>query len=150
MNEWKNINYKNIDEPQYKYINAKIFTEELLYPIPTDYKFHVYDGVVKYIQIILNRFNNIKKIYLDRDWNNINCQKKGEKINNIIPTKPKNLKEIIKDVENLSDNLDYVRVDIYIIDEKVIASELTFTPDGATSNFTTKRCDDMFSKFWKI
>ena len=57
IEEWKKpFNPKY--EPQYKYIQPKLFLEELFYPVPEDYKFFVFHGKVKVIQLDGDRFSS--------------------------------------------------------------------------------------------
>ena len=62
--------------------------------------------------------------------------------------RPKNLKNIIKTAEKLADGLQFVRVDLYILNGTIFGGEMTFSPAGGHGKFLTKRCSDKFVKYF--
>lgn len=115
-------------EPQYKYIKPLVFTEEYIDPIPNDIKFFVFDGKVKCIQVDTDRRAQHRRDMYDPEWNHLNVKYTYNNSDGM--ERPDNLKELIEAAELLSDNLDFVRVDLYNVDNNILASEMTFCPDS--------------------
>lgn len=62
--------------------------------------------------------------------------------------KPKNFDRMIEIVKKLSEDFDYVRVDLYNIDGEIYFGELTFCPDGGFGKFTDINWDYKFGSYW--
>ena len=98
-----------------------------------DYKFHCFNGHIYHIETISDR---------DPVTHASNCDtynSKWERTDAVMPQyhtprrmlpKPKNFDYMKKVAETLSADFEYVRVDLYEIDGKVMFGELTFTPAG--------------------
>lgn len=115
-------------ESHYKYIRPLIFTEEYIDPIPSDLKFFVFDGKVNCVQVDSSRLTKHRRDMYDPDWNLLNVKYTYENSDGM--EKPDNLKDLIEVAELLSDNLDFVRVDLYNVNNNILASEMTFCPDS--------------------
>ncbi len=141
----KNYYYKS-REWQYKTINPKIVIEKLLftkeYNIPNDYKIHCFNGRAIFIGVIYDKNINTKINYYDFDWNILeihNFNKKGMGVN-----KPKVLKRMKSIAETLSNDFHYVRVDLYVVDDKIYFGELTFSPAAGFAPFNPIEWDRRF------
>lgn len=134
---WLKMNYAYLMgfELHYRDIKPKIVAEKYIEQIDGnlyDYKIHCFNGNPKFVQLIGDRDfkkHTGKQVFLDLDWKvlpfttgdypaferKINC--------------PKNFENIIELAKKLSENFNYVRVDLYNIDdETILFGELTFTP----------------------
>ena len=100
-----------------------------------DYKWHCFNGQVYHIQTISERdvkkgscaFNNDT---YDTLWQRTECIKPEYHVNRRMLPKPVCFDEMKHVAETLSKDFEYVRVDLYEIDGKVLFGELTFTPAG--------------------
>lgn len=146
INRWKKP-YDRKKQPHYKYIIPKIFVEELIDPIPIDYKVFVFNGTAKMMMVYKDRFSNLKSYLYDTNWNKLDCAFSVRMGNSNLP-RPKNLKNIIKTAEKLADGLQFVRVDLYILNGTIFGGEMTFSPAGGRGKFLTKRCSDKFVKYF--
>lgn len=161
--EWLKTNFYGLaGEWQYKNIKPRILIEKLLLDnegkIPHDYKFNCFNGKVKFIQVDTNRFSNHQRTYYDKNWKLLHlnwCEKKefgdnpAEDINWNIK-KPKGLKKMIKISEKLSKDFDYVRVDLYTLNEKIYFGEFTFSHGGGYLSFFPKKYDRIFGDMLKL
>lgn len=98
-----------------------------------DYKWHCFNGQVYHIETISDRNLQTGEINCDTytvDWKRKECVKPQYHVNRRMLPKPKNLEYMKKMAETLSADFEYVRVDMYEIDGKVLFGELTFTPAG--------------------
>lgn len=137
LSKWqKEKFYKYTKENQYKNVKSRIICEEYLEDETgslTDYKFHCFNGVVEMIEIHRDRYFDHKENYYDINWNDygVFCKvKKGEPMK-----KPEKLEDMIDIAKKLSENFTYVRVDLYLVKEKIYFGELTFTPANGTDPF---------------
>jgi hypothetical protein len=119
---WMGTNFRpHLQEPQYKNIKKKLFIERRLAD-PTDYKFYCLHGKVELIVIVKDRAIKKKEFILDKDWNILSPQNKN-KIE--IPCISK---EAIRIAESLSQDINFVRIDMFIENNKPIIGEFSFTP----------------------
>lgn len=142
---------KYTNEWLYSKIPKNIIIEPLLRDetgnIPQDYKFFCFGGKVRMFHVDVGRFNFMKRSLFDRDGHYIEGRivyPVGEKTHGI-----KNLNEIISFVESLCFGLDFVRVDIYIVENKPIFGELTHYPGGGWSRITPFELDAKLGTFWE-
>ncbi len=126
--------YTNLD----KYLIIEEFLE-FQGDVPPDFKFFVFNGKVELVQVELNRFGNHTLNLYDRSFNKIDATLKfplGYDID-----KPKLFDQAKKIAEQLSLEFDFIRVDLYILEDKVYFGELTNTPSGGLEPFTPRKLD---------
>ena len=144
-------------EPHYLNIPHRIYAEKFLGKQEKliDYKFYCLNGNPQFINVSSDRHSEGDKSMVvtqelyDLEWNPIfEVKQNGKEIpgkGEII--KPKNLKEMIEIAKTLSEDFDFVRVDLYNIDGKIYFGELTFTPfAGALAIYTDKFDEEMGKK----
>lgn len=110
-----------------------------------DYKMLCFEGHVKYIIVDVDRYICHKRNFYDRDWNKLqitsDCPQSDRDIQ-----KPKNLEEMIKIAEKLSEDFPFVRVDLYNVDSKVYFGELTFYPWSGYVQYEPDEWDYIFGE----
>ena len=128
LNKYLEINYyKQTREKIYQYIKPRIIIEELLEHNIVDYKFFCFHGVPRYVQIDTDRYIGHLRSYYDINYNEI----KGATMTypNIpaekIP-KPDRWDEMINIARVLSNDFNFVRVDLYYTNKKIYFGELTY------------------------
>jgi len=145
---------KETNEPWYLEIEPQIIIEELLedsiYEIPLDYKFFVFHGICKAIQVDIGRFGHHKRSMLDPNWKPLPFQLNPDiAVSNIIPKKPDLLNEMIRVAEKISEDFDFCRLDLYCPNDAFIRfGEMTFSPAAGTSKFCPKEYDLQFGLNW--
>lgn len=138
-------------EPQYKNIKPYIIVEELLQDngkVPKDYKIHCFNGKVQFTQVDSDRFVDHYRNLYDTDWNLMECQwmyKKGP-----VDKKPFLYDNMIEIAEIFANDFDYVRVDLYLLENKIYFGELTFHPGSGWEPFIPKSYDLEFGKRLKL
>lgn len=130
--EWQRTNYYRFGrEWAYKNLPRTIVAENLLLnsqnEIPKDYKFFCFSGNVELIQVDLNRFGKHKQNLFDRNFNRIDGMLLDPPYSGTIP-KPDLLDKAINLAEILSDGINFVRVDLYLLKNKIYFGELTNYP----------------------
>ena len=99
----------------------------------TDYKIHCFNGMIYHIETIAERDTSGKFISCntyDTQWRRTDCVKPQYQKSHKPVEKPVCFDKMKSIAEILSADFEYVRVDLYEIDGKVIFGELTFTPVG--------------------
>jgi len=151
---WLSMNYSDLTrEWIYRDIPPRIVIEEFLDDgtggPPKDYKFFVFGGKVKVIQVDLDRFIHHTRNFYDPNWTRLDCRLGYENFDAPV-ARPGNLGTMIDYAEALSDNIDFVRVDLYDIRGKVYFGELTNTPANGLKQFHPSSWDEVFGAFWKM
>ena len=150
---WLNSNYGRLmEEWCYKDIQPRVFCEEHLGTddgSPTDYKFFCFSGTARFIEADFDRYSSHKRNIYDRDWNLLDVQHK-------YPPKlgaqaaPRNLAQMIAIAERLSDGVDFVRVDLYDLGDRVVFGELTNYPAAGVGIFNPQEWDATFGSYWSL
>lgn len=148
--KWQNIDYaKRGREWFYKDLKRYIVIEEFIEfknGIPPDFKFFCMNGKIEFVQVDLSRFGDTHKRNLyTSDFKRINgsirnCPQ-GDDID-----KPILWNNAINISKKLSKDFDFIRVDLYILDDKIFFGELTNIPGNATGYFTPRSLDYEFGK----
>lgn len=130
---WLSARYSPVSEWAYWAVPPRLVVEELLEDgdgsIPADYKFWCFDGEVGFIQVLLDRLDQpLRSIHLP-DWTPIEGDF-GVEGPAIPPRRPVALERMLDIAGRLSAGLDFVRVDLYAVGERVVFGELTAYPDG--------------------
>ncbi len=136
MNMLTKIEYGYIwGEFAYNYTKNKIIAEEYLSDkkgsIPDDLKcfcFQDNDGVkrkILYVERVVDG-KRYRKLF-DENWKEVKVETNFLLLEDNLP-KPKNLKEILKIIDKLSSDFNFVRVDLFTIGERIYFGELTFIP----------------------
>jgi len=154
FHNWMNINYYWIHrEFSYKDISPKIFLEKYLHNdllfVPKDFKFSCFNGEPKIIEIYSDRFINLTSAYFDLDWNRLSFRKSKSTTEYPIE-KPKQLDEMISIARTLSAGFPFVRVDLYLLDEKIYFGEMTFYPGAGFTKFYPDEWDTIVGSWFDV
>lgn len=134
-------------EWSYKDIKPKIIAEKFIQQLDGDlydYKFMTFNGKVKALLIISDRFNNKYMNWYDRDFNLLPCNRPDNKNSPKEITFKENYEKMITLSEKLAEDLPFVRVDFYEIDNKIYFGEMTFYPSCGMVNFVPQEWDYKF------
>jgi hypothetical protein len=138
--------YHSSREWQYKNIKPCILVEKLLqdnnFKIPSDLKFHCFNGSLAFIQEDIDRYGNHRRNIYHPDWDFIDCQWSYKNKNGI--EKPDMLHEMTLLAETLAKEFIYVRVDFYNLGSEIYFGELTFHPASGFKSFTPSEWDRKF------
>jgi len=143
INQWLEYDYGKLTRQWvYKNLEKKFIVEEFIEfggeDLP-DYKFFCFNGKVNLIQVDLDRFNGHKRNLYDKNFNLLDVRyiyENGEKI-----PKPELLDKAIHIAERLSEDFDFIRVDLYILNNKIYFGEMTNTPENGMGSFYPKSYD---------
>ena len=137
---WKrqNLYYKSGQEWAYKNVKPRIVIEKYMEDKNRDlldFKFFSFNGLVKFVQVHKYFEGDKCLAHYDLKWNrlNVTSQKMTDYPGNI--EQPKNLSKMVELASILSNELPFVRVDLYNVDGEIYFGELTFYPSDARKNF---------------
>lgn len=114
-----------------------------------DYKIFCYNGKAKYLVVDTERYIEHKRNFYDNNWKYLevssDCPNFGDNMK-----KPLGLEKLIKTAEDLSKDFPFVRVDLYLLEEKVYFGELTFYPWSGYVNFIPDSFDYQLGKEFEL
>ena len=135
-----------LDEWLYNHIPHGILIEPFIgeaKALPIDYKFYVFGGRVKYVQVHLGRGGRHRWIVFDRAWQRVSAITADAD-----PSPPKTLARMIEAAEELARGFDFVRVDLYEVSGKPLFGEMTFYPGSGLDPFSPVSLDQMIGGHW--
>ena len=153
----RNYYYHGREWP-YKNVKPRIIIEKYIQDgnriVPEDYKIYCMNGKPKYIVVFHNRFNKSEKLsetVYDINWKpqNISFDNHFE-ISNIIEPPPKCLDELLEICTKLCKNFVQLRVDFYIIDNKIYFGEITFSTASGFRKMIPEELDEILGKELKL
>ena len=156
FNKHLSLNYFwNRREWVYKSIKPRITAEKLMVDESgtelKDYKIYCFNGESKIIEVIFNRFTNEpKENFYSPKWE-YQPLTTGDYATdqNIEIKKPECLDKMLDLAKKLSEKMIHVRVDFYVINEKIYFGELTFYNAGGHSEFNPPEWNKIFGD-WMI
>lgn len=136
--------YTSYREWPYKNVPRRIIAEQYIcskehhqFDLP-DYKFFCFNGEPKFCQVIRGRNESETIDFYDMEW-------KHQEFVGLNPNVckgdtpvlcPSNLEEMKRICRELSSDIPFLRVDLYVVDEKIYFGELTFYPASGFGRFT--------------
>jgi len=141
------------EEWAYSRITPRIIIEEALEGegggIPDDLKFFVFHGTCRYVQVDTGRFDTRTQDFYTPDWQHLPLSG-GPAWADPPRDAPERLGEMIAIAESLAAGTDFVRVDLYLLPERIVFGELTSYPAGGHSPFYPERFNDEFGSHWTV
>lgn len=155
----KNYYFAHREWP-YKNVNPKIVCEKYMVdkdPLNTvgtlvDYKFYCFNGEPKFLYVGVDDISDGEKgelrlSFFDMQWNSPEFYRADHRPIPINVPKPFNFDEMVDVARRLSDQIPFVRVDLYSINGKVYFSELTFYPGAGFGFFSPEEWEDKLGDY---
>lgn len=143
----RNYFYMSREWP-YKNVKRKIICEQYIGENLTDYKNYCFNGKLQYTFVWENKSREDGRkptAYFcgayDRDWKKTSIDIDYPSKDDVV-LKPDNYKEMIEIAEKISKDIPFVRVDCYIVDNRIYIGELTFFPWGGFQKFNDQYWND--------
>ena len=144
LKSMRNDIYKGMGEWAYKGVKPRIIAETFMssanpssHKELSDYKFFCFNGEPIYCQVIRDRSTNETIDFYDREWNHQEFVGLNPNACNGSHVEcPVHLGVMHDICRKLSKDIPFVRVDMYIIDDKEYFGELTFYPASGYGVFT--------------
>jgi hypothetical protein len=136
----------------YSAIRPLVFAEPLMLNdsggVPEDYKFHVFHGRCRLIQFDEERFGESRRGLYSRDWTYVDGRYRKPQAPPVPP--PDRLDEMLEVAEALAAPFDYVRVDLYSWQGRVIIGELTHYPAKGYVAFEPMEIEHEMGSYWRL
>ncbi len=113
-----------------------------------DFKFLMINGQCELIQVYSDRTNEIRCSFYNKSWQYQNIQWKNKYGPAI--EKPETLQKMIDIAEKLSAPFDFVRVDLYEVNNKIYFGELTHYPASGRLEISPKSIDFLIGAKWQL
>ncbi len=137
----------------YGHVPRRVIVEELLVSanggIPDDCKFFVFHGKCAFVQVDTGRFGGRTQDFFDPQWTHLPLSG-GPPWADPQPAPPVRLPEMIDIAQRLGTGTDFVRVDLYDVDGRIVFGELTSYPAGGDSPFFPESFDAEFGRPWTV
>lgn len=140
---------------EWGYLSARrlLLAEERLFVpgtnMPPDYKLFCFSGRVEMIQVDLNRFTDHRQTLMLPNWVRIRgrnlCYSAAEDCQ--MP-RPPNLDTMLEWASILSRGIDFIRVDLYDLGDRVVVGELTPYPLGGRARYRPFGLDIWLGRKW--
>lgn len=148
---WLSLDYSwyrgcsRIPEWAYKNITRGVMIEELLVDsegaLAADYKFHVFNGKCEFINVLQRHAPGqadqqapTSNIFTP-SWEPVDLVMNHNRPAKTAPVKPEQLEEMLEIAGRLANGIDYVRVDLYNVDGRIVFGELTNYPMAGQNSF---------------
>lgn len=136
-------------EKYYSDIPRKIIIEKFLENEIIDYKFLCFNGKVEMLFLCLNRNSTGLNVdFYTKEWKKLPFERHYKNSDKIV-NKPDNYEEMIEISEKLAKDFDFVRVDLYEVNNKIYFGELTFCPGSGMEEFKPEEWDYKIGNYWK-
>jgi hypothetical protein len=151
---WLNSNYyySGTREWAYKHIEPRILVEEFISdgtgPDPIRYKLYTFHGSVRVIYVGVGPPGQAHCGFYERSWNRLPATISHKRQVEGDLDRPKHLDDMIRYSEVLADGLDFIRVDLYDMQDKVYFGELTTTPGAGISPYSPHEFDYYLGGLW--
>jgi hypothetical protein len=150
---WLVQDYSDIKlEWAYRNVPPRIMIEELLldddHRIPKDYKFLVFHGNVRHIEVSSDRFVNLRWDTFSPRWEPFEAPEHRSPNQELL--RPESLDQMISLAEALGQETDFVRVDLYEVGGRVVFGEMTNYPSGGIDDYYSEESDLELGQHWNI
>lgn len=146
--------YVGIEQGEWAYVHARplYVLEEWIgdgNTPPPDYKFFVFNGTVKMIQVDTDRFQKHKVAIFSPEWNRLEVSKSIHAKSSRV-TRPPNLDRMIEVAEKIAAEFDFMRVDLFDTPYGVYFGEVTPYPGSGISPFSPPEYDYILGSYWEL
>lgn len=148
------VNWSEYGEWAYSHAERSLLVEEFIGvpgEIPVDFKFEVFDGVVRAAWVHLGRFSDFRGFAVDRDFQRLAVQGPNKDLHEgEVFDKPGNFDAMVQAAERIAAGFDYLRVDLYNTRDHVWFGETTPYPANGTLTIRPPSFDYAWGSYWKL
>jgi hypothetical protein len=150
--KWMRQNFYYLHrERAYLNIKPALMVEEYIGTfgqLATDYKFYCVAGKIVFIMVIIGRDSKQKDILYDRNWNKLEIEALNPNDESV--ERPACLEKMIEIAERLAKVFDFIRIDLYCLNDHIYFGEYTFTPAAGFIKFKPSSYDQEFGNILKL
>jgi hypothetical protein len=135
----------------YGHVPRRVIVEEFLGgtggDVPDDYKFFVFHGTCRYVQVDCGRFEARTQDFFTPEWRHVPLSGGHPWATPPVP-RPDRLDEMVDLAQRLAQDTDFVRVDLYDLPGRIVFGELSSFPAGGDSPFEPESFNEEFGSHW--
>ncbi|MFX4263244.1 ATP-grasp fold amidoligase family protein [Pelotomaculum propionicicum] len=150
LNRWMKMSWYWFGrEWPYKNLKSRIVCETFISDTdktPDDYKVLCFNGKAKLIEVHIDRYGNHTQDFYDSEWNKTTISQ-GSPTSKFVCDKPPQLKKMIQLSEQLASNMRHVRIDWFVVQDKLYFGEITFYDSSGFDLFGNEE-DDYLLGSW--
>jgi hypothetical protein len=133
----------------YKDVPPRVIVEEFLGPpIPLDFKLWTFHGVVRMISVTQDQFRSKVLDAYTPDWKRLDVQLAGKPNSEEPLPAPATLPTMLEYAERLGKGLEFLRVDLYDVDGRIMFGELTPYPGAGIRVHRPPTLDGELGHLW--
>lgn len=145
---WLSVNFGDVKrEWAYHAARPLLSAEELVGPPPLrEFRLFVFDGQVALVQVDTGRFARRERALFSPEWSYL-----GELIYPAptpLPMRPTTMDTMLQWAAILAEDIDFVRVDMYDLGDRVLVGELTPYPGAGMARFRPAVVDRWLGQRW--
>jgi hypothetical protein len=114
---------------------------------PSDYKFWVFDGAVRFVQVDHTRFTKHTRQFYSPSWKRPDLKMNYPEAPAHAPA-PAHLDQMLEAASRLADGFRFVRVDLYDLPQRPLFGEMTFSPEAGLCRFEPAGFDLELGESW--
>ena len=140
-----------LGEWAYSQARRVLLVEERLKPYgstPNDYKFYVMHGETQLIQVDFDRFGDHRRNMYTPEWKLVDIDYHSI-VGEDIPA-PERLPEMLSSAERVAGDLDFLRVDLYYVDEEIYLGEVAAYAGNGTERWREHSFDLELGSRWTL
>lgn len=147
--------YAKYREWPYKNVKKRIIAEQYMSDQGKelqDYKIHCFNGIPKIILVCKDRFSNsgLTEDFFDVEWNHLDISREDHSHAREKIKPPTKLDLMLNLARILAENIPFVRIDFYEINEKVYFGEITFFPASGLEKFIPEEWDTVLGSWIRL
>lgn len=151
LTEWLKEEYwVKYAETQYRYIRKRIIVEEYLGDDLITYRFCCFHGEPRFVYVQTEEEGIHYIDYFDIDWKKLDYRWAGWSEDPVLPSRPRQLGDMLEIARELSRGFPFVRIDLYEVDDHIYFSEFTFVPAGGIMQFEDERTARRLGSWIKV
>lgn len=137
LDRWLHTDYGDMSrEWCYHGLTNRVMAEEMLgdgRELPADYKLYVIGGQVRFIQVDRGRFGQHTRNLYDTQWRLL--EERLTLPNHAADPRPARLEEMLDITHRLAEPFEFLRVDCYVLGDRLYIGELTNYPGAGFERF---------------
>lgn len=117
-----------------------------------DYKIHCFNGEPRIILVCQDRFtkSGLKEDFFNEHWEHLDVRRPGHPNSMKEIERPAQLERMLGLARALSKDIPFARIDLYLVKDRILFSEITFFPAGGLIPFIPDEWDMIFGDMLDI
>jgi hypothetical protein len=157
IDRWMALDFEfgpgRLPEWAYRGVPPRVIVEELLLDadggVPRDYKFYVFDGSVQMFQVDTARYGHHQREFFRSDGSPLEVVGSVDRPT-VSSALPASLPRMLEIAAELARGMDFLRVDLYDLPDRIVFGELTSTPGAGAVPLQPREFDRELGTYWRL